>query len=260
MAPTIETGDLAVAQEVPASELGVGDVVSVKTASGSRVTHRIMTVTQRGDHATLALKGDANSATDAVPYDVERADRVMFSVPDGGYVLTWLAGPLGLFLLGGYAVWLLMRVARPRAGATEAGRAAIPALAAVAILGMLAGVGAKATAPGTLAAWTDAVEVSGTTLTAYTLPAAPTFTCGTLGLLSVRFNWTAVSGATDYTLHYGTGGATTLTTTATTATITSAVSGGTAWVVTNRNFGSVTWQSVASQTRTYTVAVVSLCS
>ena len=260
MAPTIETGDLALAQEVPASELRVGDVVSVRTASGSRVTHRIMTVTQRDDHATLALKGDANGTTDLEPYDVESADRVMFSVPNGGYVVAWLAGPLGLFLLGGYAVWLLMRVARPRPRLSEAGRAGLPLLATVAVLGVVGAVGAQGAAPWTLATWTDAVGVSGTTLTAYTVPAAPTFTCGALGVFSVRFNWTAVSGATGYTLHYGSGGATTLTTTATTATITTAISGGIAWVVADRNFGSITWSSVASQSRTYTVAVVSLCS
>jgi signal peptidase I len=260
MAPTIETGDLAVAQEVAASELGVGDVVSVRTASGSRVTHRIATVTQRDGHATLALKGDANSVTDAVPYDVETADRVLFSVPNGGYVVTWLAGPLGLFLLGGYAVWLLMRVARPRPRLGEAGRASAPTLAAVAVLGMVAGIGTQANMPFTLAAWTDAVGVSGTTLTAYTVPPSPSFTCGSVGVLSVKFNWTAVAGATNYTLHYGSGGATTLNTALTTATITSAISGGTAWVQVNRTFGPVTWTSVASQTRSYTVAAVSLCS
>jgi signal peptidase I len=264
MAPTIGTGDLAVAQEVPASDLAVGDVVSVKTASGSRVTHRIVTVTQRGDRATLALKGDANTATDLEPYDVASADRVMFSVPKGGYVLAWLAGPLGLFLLGGYAVWLLMRVVRPRPAPGEAGRAGLPVLATVTLLGVVAvgvaGVGVQATAPWTLAAWTDAVGVSGTTLTAYTVPPSPSFTCGTLGVLSVRFNWTAVAGATNYTVHYGSGGASTLTTTSTTTTITTAISSGTAWVVVNRTFGPVTWTSVASQTRTYTVAAVSLCS
>ena len=153
-----------------------------------------------------------------------------------------------------------MRVVRPRPRLAEAGRASAPALAAVAVLGMVAGVGAQARASWTLAAWTDAVGVSGTTLTAYTVPPSPSFTCGSLGVLSVRFNWTAVAGATNYTLHYGSGGATTLNTTSTTATLNSAISGGTAWVQVNRTFGPVTWTSVASQTRSYTVAVVSLCS
>lgn len=258
MAPTIDTGDLAVAREVAAPELEVGDVVSVETASGARVTHRIVSVTHRDGSATLALKGDANSATDAEAYDVESADRVVFSVPHGGYVLAWLSGPLGFVLLGGYAVWLLRPLLRPRS--RESGRASLSAVAAVAVLGSVALSGTTAPAPWTLAAWTDQVSVSGTRLTASTVAAPSSFTCGALGVLSVTFNWTAVSGATNYTLHYGSGGATTLTTASTTATITTAISGGTAWVQTNRTFSSVTWTSVASQTRSYTVAVASLCS
>jgi hypothetical protein len=155
-------------------------------------------------------------------------------------------------------VWLLTRVARPRL--SEAGRASLPLLLAVVVLGLTAGVGAQTKAPWTLAAWTDAAGVTGTKVAAYTVPPSPSFTCGTLGVFSVRFNWTAVSGATSYTLHYGSGGASTLSTTSTTATLTSAISGGTAWVEVNRDFGSTTWTSVASQSRSYTVAVVSLCS
>jgi hypothetical protein len=76
----------------------------------------------------------------------------------------------------------------------------------------------------------------------------------------VTFNWTAVAGATNYTLHYGSGGAQTKTVTGTSTTVVAAISGGTAWLVANRNFGSTTWTSAASPTRTYTVAAVSLCS
>ena len=42
MSPTIETGALAWAQQVPAADLEVGDVVMVHTAEGDRVTHRIV--------------------------------------------------------------------------------------------------------------------------------------------------------------------------------------------------------------------------
>lgn len=261
MAPSIQTGDLAVAQTVPASDLAVGDVVSVETASGARVTHRIMTVTHRGDDtATLALQGDANPGVDPVPYDVETADRVVATIPHAGRVVAWFSGPLGLLLLGGYAVWLLGRVVARPPRAAEAGRAGFAGVAAVALVGLVTGWGATAQSPLTLAAWTDEVGVSGTTLTAYTVPPSSSFTCGSVGAFSVRFNWTAVAGATSYTLHFGAGGGDTATTTGTTATITTAVSGGTAWVEVNRSFGPVTWTSVASQTRTYTVAVVSLCS
>jgi hypothetical protein len=133
-------------------------------------------------------------------------------------------------------------------------------MTAVAVVGVVAVSGSHARTPWTLAAWTDAVGVSGTTLTAYTVPPSPTFTCGALGIFSVKFDWAAVSGATSYTMHYGSGGAQTLTATATSATITTAISAGTAWVLANHDFGSATWTSAASPTRTYTVAVWSLCS
>lgn len=202
MAPTIHTGDLAVARDVPASQLSVGDIVSVKTASGSRVTHRIVTVTEREDHATLALKGDANTATDAVTYDVTSANRVLLSVPKAGYVVAWLAGPIGLFLLGGYVVWLFMRVLRPhRAGRGHAGGHVMLAVAAV---GMVTASSTNAKPPWTLAAWTDAVGVSGTTLTAYLVPKPAITSCtvtgGGLAQKTATIVWTEVSSphALDY--------------------------------------------------------------
>ena len=52
--------------------------------------------------------------TDRETYTVTRADRVMFHVPKVGYVVAWLAGPFGLFLLGGYAMFLLSVLFRGR--------------------------------------------------------------------------------------------------------------------------------------------------
>ena len=103
------------------------------------------------------------------------------------------------------------------------------------------------------------MPISSTTFTAGSV-ATPTLSCGALGVLSVTFSWTAVSGATDYTLHYGIGGASTLTVGGTSYTFLTAISGGTAWVVANHAYGSTTWSSAASNTRTYTVAAVSLCA
>lgn len=178
--------------------------------------------------------------------------------------MSWFSGPIGLFLLGSYAAFLLMVLfGNRRSPGASHGGGARKASGSVAALLLVVGAGAGllvSKASPTLAAWTDPVSATGTTLTADTIPPPATFTCGTLGLLSVRFNWTAVAGATNYTLHYGSGGAQTTTVTGTTATITTAISGGTAWVNANRNYGSTTWTSANSNTRTYTVAVVSLCS
>jgi len=113
--------------------------------------------------------------------------------------------------------------------------------------------------PAAYAYWTDTAGATSGSFAAGTI-SAPTLSCGALGVLSVTFNWTAVSGATGYPFHYGAGGASTLNTASTTVTLVAAIAGGTAWVVANRDFGSPTWSSVASNTRSYTVAVVSLCS
>jgi signal peptidase I len=273
MSPAIHTGDLAVARTVDADTLKVGDIVSVVNADGNRVTHRVRNVAAQGDARQLTLQGDANKAPDAEVYTVKRAERVLFDIPKAGYVVNAAAGPGGLFVLGAYVAGMLVLVfrrrppgdpdapSRPdRGGARKTDRKSRAAARSVA----LAAVGATlvVASPASAAFWTKAAPITGTTFTANTIAAPATFTCGGLGLLSVTFNWESVAGATGYTLHYGSGGATTktVTGTSTSTSITSAISGGTAWIVADRNFGSVTWNSGPSNTRTYTVAVVSVCN
>jgi signal peptidase I len=268
MSPTIETGDLALTRMVSASELRVDDVVSVIDSSGNRVTHRVVNLAEQGEQRQLTLRGDANEASDREVYTVTEAQRVVFVLPKAGYLVAWSTGPVGLVLLGGYGAFLFSVLVRGKGGGDppppsrrapakrRASRRTVSALLAVVLGGAIASLPSYAFA----AAWTDPVTVGGGTFTSSTIAAPATFTCGGLGVLSVTFNWSAVAGATDYTLHYGSGGATTVAVAGTTKTITAALAGGTAWVVANRNFGATTWSSVASNTRTYTVAVVSLCS
>jgi signal peptidase I len=275
MSPTIATGDVALTRTVDASELHPDDVVSVVDSGGRRVTHRVIGVAGHGDRRRLTLRGDANEQPDRETYAVSEAQRVVLVVPKVGYLVAWSSGPLGLLLLGGYGAFLLSVLFRrqgdeddgeddgddvpppsPRAPAPRPTQHGAPALLAVALGGGLAVVPTHAWA----APWTDPVTIGGSVLTAGTIPAPGDFRCGGLGLLSVTFAWDAVPGATSYTLHYGSGGASTRTGITTTSTsVTSAISGGTAWVVAERGFGSTTWSSVASGSKNYTVAVVSLC-
>jgi len=271
MSPAIHTGDLAVARTVDADSLKVGDIVSVLDADGHRVTHRLRDMSVDGDARQLTLQGDANRAPDAEVYTVTRAERVLFDVPKAGYVVSAASGRGGLFVLGAYVTGMLVLAFRRRppddratpnrtthGGARKADRRTRVAARSAVVAATAATVAVAA--PASAAFWTDPAPVTGTTLTASTIAAPASFTCGGLGVLSVTFNWAAVTGATNYTLHYGSGGATTKTVTGTSTSITSAISGGTAWVVANRSFGSTTWTSAASNTRSYTVAVVSLCS
>lgn len=264
MAPAIDTGALGVARPAAAADLRVGDVVSVPTATGSRITHRIVGIERSAGEVGLELRGDGNAVADPTTYRVRSADRLWFSVPLLGYVLGAVASPVGWILLGTYAGFLLRFLfVRPRARTSPrhrtGGRHRGATVAAVTlVLVTAAGVTGGRTSP-TLAAWADATGTSGSTFGTATVPAPTAFNCGLLGLFSVAFSWNAVPGATSYTLHYGTGGSSTLTTTATNATITAIIAGGTAWVTAHRAFGATTWTSGASNTRGYTVAVVSLC-
>jgi signal peptidase I len=240
MSPSIETGALAISHRTDASALHRGDVVSVTMKSGDRVTHRILALDRDGTYAVLTLKGDANDTADLEAYRVATADRVLFSVPRLGYLIGWLTGPLGLFLLGLYAAFLLSVIFRrpdepPREGPdggtdevppsgveppTARGRRAgthtrrgstdrvaptrrlvVPAVA----LTFLAGVFAQVWALPTLAAWSDAGGVSGTTLTAYRVPAPVIASCdptspGLSGTTRhVTYTWPGVtSPATTY--------------------------------------------------------------
>jgi len=234
---------------------------------------------------------------DAQIYTVEHAGLILFSIPFAGRVVAAASGPLGLFFLGGYAAFagtilidqhrkknrsggarkaegsrkaaddrtfepddaLHLQVRKRRrliGGARDSTSARV--IATALLLGGAATM--KAAPETTFAAWTDGVDVGTSTLSTYTVPVPGNFRCGGLGVASVQFQWNAVAGATNYTLHYGSGGGTTMTVAGTSQTITTLISGGTAWVNANQNFGSTTWTSANSNTRSYTVAVVSLCS
>ncbi len=289
MSPAIPAGSLAVARQVTADDLKVGDVVTVP-AGDRQVTHRVVTVTHHGGSATLRLRGDANERADEETTVVRSAPRVVGSVPGAGRVIAWFSRAPGVFVLGGYAALLLTIVAGRSGAASTVGRPRGPSRpnargqhasrrrrvrlrplvpdgpARTRHRGHRIGAGFLALAIGSVcaeparAAWGDFAAVSGSSVGTATVPVPATFTCGALGVRSVTFTWTAVPGATGYTLHYGSGGAQTKAVTGTSTTVTATVASGTAWLQAVRDFGGTSWTSGPTVTRTYTVAVVSLCS
>lgn len=278
MAPAIDVGAVAVVHRVPADRLEVGDVVTVPQGD-SDVTHRIVQLTRGQGQATIQLQGDANTVPDSEVHEVTSAERLVFAVPRLGYLVAALTGPFGLLLIGTYVVWLLRRFVAGSAPRGEVppgrggpgGRHRDPTdpgpgrrsrvlvsgltIAAVVVVGSASVLAPRAYAAG----WPDTATVSGTTLTARTVPAPATFSCGGLGILNVTFTWSAVPGAVSYDVHYGANGSTVATVTTTSAQLTSAINGGTAWVQANMAYGTTTWTSAPSVSRNYTVAVVSLC-
>lgn len=96
MAPAIEVGAVGFARSVPATEISAGDIVSVTSSTGVRLTHRVDAVALSGDSATLTLKGDANNTVDAERYTVTEVDKVVAAAPGFGFILQAVASPWGL--------------------------------------------------------------------------------------------------------------------------------------------------------------------
>ncbi|MET0930695.1 MAG: signal peptidase I [Aeromicrobium sp.] len=261
MAPSIDTGSLAVARTVDADDVRIGDVVSVLDAQGVRITHRIETVTVRDGTATLVLKGDANAAVDDEPYVVTTADRVLFDIPRAGYVVSWMSGPVGVFL-GGLLVGgiLLSTIRSSRRGSSGGGRRAA---LVVAVLAIGAGASPRVGAQSTLAAFTDRPTMTSGTLSSYKVPTT-TMTCAVTGFLGtdIKLTWTAVPGAVSYTLVSGQFNVTVNAPT-TTYTFTPVLASGSATVAANRAFGSpvtTTWTAAPSNAVGFAALVGAACT
>lgn len=116
MSPTIPAGSLSLVREMPASEIRVGDVVTVDRPAALPITHRVTTVVQGPWSAerVITMKGDANEAEDPFPYTVSTVRIVLFSVPHLAYGVSWLSNPwvLGVLTLGASA--LVTRAFWPR--------------------------------------------------------------------------------------------------------------------------------------------------
>jgi len=151
MEPEIMTGDLLVATRVDASELEVGDVVSLHSElTENLVTHRIQSIAAAGDGGyTITMKGDANAYEDALDYQVTGSVwKPQVQVPGVGTAIMRLSTPavalplvLGLAGLLGL-VWLVPAPARGR-------RAGAPAASAgTDVAAPEAAVGTDASEPG----------------------------------------------------------------------------------------------------------------
>ena len=111
MSPTIPAGSVALVQKIPASDVVVGDVVTVDRPDALPITHRVIAVDPAGetDARTIRMRGDANDVEDPDPYVVEDVRIVRGSLPNLAYVVVWFGSPwvLGGVTLGATAlvVW-----------------------------------------------------------------------------------------------------------------------------------------------------------
>lgn len=114
MAPAIPAGSVAVVQRVPASEIAVGDVVTIDRDGQLPVTHRVTSVVDgpSPDERILTMRGDANEADDPHPYTVSSGRIVLLAVPALAPVVVAFGNPLVLggvtlaaAVLVGWAFW-----------------------------------------------------------------------------------------------------------------------------------------------------------
>jgi signal peptidase len=100
MSPTIPAGSVAIVQQIPASAVHVGDVVTVDRAGQLPVTHRVRMVADGGTSSErlVTLRGDANAQDDPAPYAVTHVRIVRFAIPGLAPLIVAFGNP---FVLGG---------------------------------------------------------------------------------------------------------------------------------------------------------------
>jgi signal peptidase len=188
MGPTIPAGSLAVVKQIPASDIRVGDVVTVDRSPDLPVTHRVTSVSAAAHGArTITLRGDANHTDDPAPYVVKTVRIVLFSVPQLAYAVNAVSNPfaLGGITLGaaGLVTWAFWpRGERAPRARRRTPRHAVTAgpLAVIVLLALSAPVFGTATRANA-AATEDIIQGSALTLTsigdkplmAHLVPAVP---------------------------------------------------------------------------------------
>ncbi|GAB3575623.1 hypothetical protein GCM10027406_07420 [Leifsonia lichenia] len=128
MEPTLPVGSMVFAQEIPASTVRVGDIVTTQRQDGAKglITHRVVSVKTTGTTTTLRLRGDANASEDPLPYVASSVGKYLFHVPWAGTLALAARTPFGLTAIGVYVIALvaLVIVGRPRPAARPADAAA----------------------------------------------------------------------------------------------------------------------------------------
>jgi len=87
MRPAMDTGDLAIVQEVSADSIGVGDIIQYQR-DGTMVIHRVTEVAQGGSEKLFVTKGDANSKPDIEPvFQSQMRGKVVLTIPKLGWAV-----------------------------------------------------------------------------------------------------------------------------------------------------------------------------
>jgi signal peptidase I len=119
MVPTMNVGDLVVAEVVTPDKLSDGDLATFRDPSTGRlITHRVQSILWRGNIADVITRGDANPVGEnwSVTSD-SKVGRVVLRMPHVGYVVGVLGTRAGEFGLAAVAavlgLWILVAIWRP---------------------------------------------------------------------------------------------------------------------------------------------------
>ncbi|MEO8695381.1 MAG: signal peptidase I [Acidimicrobiales bacterium] len=95
MVPTLRVGDLIVVEEIEATDVRVGDIVTFVDPTGGdeTITHRVRAVTDDGALRQFETKGDDNILTESwsIP-TTTTVTKEVWRVPAVGLLVTWVAG------------------------------------------------------------------------------------------------------------------------------------------------------------------------
>lgn len=103
MEPALSEGSVAVTHPTSPRALATGDIIAYRSTPGSPpVLHRIVAVTYEEGEPRFTTQGDQNRTPDAEPVALaDPGDKVVYSVPYAGYILSFARSGLGMALLIG---------------------------------------------------------------------------------------------------------------------------------------------------------------
>lgn len=95
MQPEFNAGDLIFIREVDVSDIKVGDIITYWLDESKSITHRVIQIVD-GEFIT---KGDNNNVEDEKLVSREQVmGELVFIIPYGGYITSFISSPIGLFL------------------------------------------------------------------------------------------------------------------------------------------------------------------
>lgn len=120
MSPTIPQGSLALVHKIPATDIEVGDIVTVDRPGERPVTHRVTEIhPQTCGEVLIAMRGDANPNPDPGMYRVSDVREVVWHAPGLAKQVVWLSHPYVLGSLTVGAALLVLWAFWPRRDDTD---------------------------------------------------------------------------------------------------------------------------------------------